>query len=87
MTGTLAKSLRIQQPSQVSEALFSLTDGKPVDLIESDHHDVGMLGQRLQVAIMNRCIGILLGIDHPDQHVHQLHQPINLIRWSSSVES
>jgi hypothetical protein len=37
-----------------------------------------MLRQRLQVTIMNGGVGVLLRIDDPDQHVDQLHQPIDL---------
>ncbi len=47
-------------------------------MIQDDHHHVRMLSERLEITIMDGRIGVLLRIDDPDQHVHQLHQPIYL---------
>ena len=51
---------------------------QPVDLVEHDDHHVPVPGQRPQVALVHRRVGVLLRVEHPDQQVDQLHQPVDL---------
>ena len=73
-----AQAFAVQQSPEVGQALFPLGRRQPVRLVERDHHHAGVLGEGDQVTVVQRRVGVLLRVDHPDQHVDQLHQPIDL---------
>ena len=49
-----------------------------VDVVEHDQHHVLVAGQRREVAVVDRGVGVLLRVEHPDQQVGELHEPVHL---------
>ena len=52
--------------------------GHGVDVVEDDQHDVLVGRQRREVAVVDRGVGVLLRVEHPHEHVGELHQPVDL---------
>jgi hypothetical protein len=67
-----------QQPLQVGSARVHGAIGERVGLVEHDLHHAGMAGHGLQVAVVPGGVGVLLGVDDPDQQVRQLEHPLDL---------
>ena len=75
----LPQALEVQQLPQVTHCLSELVAGEPVSLVEHHEHHVGMAGKRLQVVVVQGGVCVLLRVDHPDQHVDQLDQAVDLL--------
>ena len=67
-----------QQPPDVGHGVRDVRGGEPVDLVEHHDHHVAVPGERPQVAVVDRGVGVLLRVEHPHQQVDQLDQPVDL---------
>jgi hypothetical protein len=67
---------RQQRPQVVARRGRSAT--QQVDLVEHDEHRRGVAGERAQVALVQRRVGVLLGIGDPHQEVDEADEPVDL---------
>ena len=74
----------LPRPSASSRRRTSATiasrrsSGHRVDVVEHHQHHVGVAGERLEVAVVDRRVGVLLRVQHPHQQVGELDQPVDL---------
>src|SRR5690606_20615473 len=55
-------ALGLQQPPQVGDTVVDLVGGEPVDLVEDDEGDAGVLRERDDVVAVQRRVGVLLRV-------------------------
>ena len=75
--GDVAEALRGEQPRQVLARPPGVL-AEPVALVEHDEHRGGVPGERSQIAIVQRGVGVLLRVDHPHEQVDEAHEPVHL---------
>ena len=63
----------------MSEALLELRRGETVRLVEHDGDHVAVPRQRPEVVVVDGGVGVLLGVQHPDELVHHLHHAVHLL--------
>jgi hypothetical protein len=69
--------LRPSALSRRSRSLRQLFRRELVDVVQREHHHTGVRGERLDVPVVQRGVGVFLRIDHPHEHVDQLDQPVD----------
>ena len=67
-----------QQPPDVGHGVRDVRGAEPVDLVEHYDHDVAVAGEWAQVPVVDRGVGVLLRVEHPDEHVDQRDEPVDL---------
>ncbi len=68
----------VEEAAQVVEDEVGRLAGQPVGLVEDDEGDLGVAGERAQIAFVEGGVGVLLRIDDPDHRVHQGQDPVHL---------
>ncbi len=72
------ETLPVQQGPQVGQALLHGDGVEPVDLVEDDEQHPGVPGERDEIAVVHRRVGVLLRIEHPHQDVDETDEPVDL---------
>ena len=72
------EAVRVEQPADVGEHRLAPRLRHGVDVVEHDQHHVLVAGQRREVAVVDRGVGVLLRVEHPHQQVGELDQPVDL---------
>ena len=72
------QTLDAQQAAQVGQAPLAGRGREAVDLVEHDDRHGGVPGQGDEVAVVQGGVGVLLRVEHPDEQVDALHQPVRL---------
>ena len=70
-SGVAVQSLAVEQRAQVGQARRCGRGIEPVDLVQHDEQHAGVTGERHQVAVVHRGVGVLLRVEHPHQDVDQ----------------
>ena len=52
--------------------------GHGVDVVEHDHHHVGVRAHRREVAVVDGRVGVLLRVEDPHEHVGERDEPVHL---------
>ena len=68
----------VDQPAQVVGALGGGERVEGVDLVEQDDGHRRVSREAAQVALVQGLVGVLLRVDHPDEQVDELDQPVDL---------
>ncbi len=74
----LVEPVAVQQPPDVGDHRVASGLRHGVDVVEHHQHDVLVGGERSEVAVVDRGVGVLLRIEDPHEQVRQLHQPVHL---------
>ncbi|CAM5579400.1 hypothetical protein SGRI78S_06805 [Streptomyces griseus subsp. griseus] len=69
----------VEEAAQVVEDEVGRLAGQPVGLVEDDEGDLGVSGERAQVALVEGGVGVLLRVDDPDHRVDQRQHPVHLV--------
>ena len=77
-TGTSGRPSAAQQTADVGHGVRDVRRGQPVDLVEHHDHHLAVPGERPQVAVVDRRVGVLLRVEHPHQHVDEGDEPVDL---------
>ena len=56
-----------------------MSPGETVHLVEHQHGDIRVPRKGAQVALVQRRVGVLLRVEHPDDDVHQPQQAVHLL--------
>ncbi len=67
-----------EQASYVVDHRLAPVLGHRVDVVEDDDHDARVRGQRREVAVVDRGVGVLLRVEDPDQQVGELDEAVDL---------
>ena len=76
--GRTRHPVAVHEAHEVGAALLHLVVGEPVALVQHDHGDRLVRGQRRDVVVVEASIGILLGVGDPDEQVDELEHPFGL---------
>ena len=66
------QAVLVEQAAYVGDHRVAPVLGHGVDVVEHDQHHVLVAGQRREVAVVDRRVGVLLRVQHPDQQVGEL---------------
>lgn len=69
----------VEEAAQIVEDEVGGLAGQPVGLVEDDEGDLRVSGERAQIALVERRVGVLLRVDDPDHRVDQGQDPVHLV--------
>lgn len=69
----------VEEAAQVVEDQVGGLRTEPVDLVEDDEGDLGVPGERPEVALVEGGVRVLLGVDDPDDGVDEAEDPVDLV--------
>ena len=78
MTGTPVEAVGVEETADVGEHRLETVGRHRVDVVEQDQHHVAVGGERREVAVVDRGVGVLLRVEDPDHQVGELDQPVDL---------
>jgi hypothetical protein len=72
------KSVSCEEPGNVLTPVRDLFQGKEIGLVQHDRHRRTVRLQRAEIAFVQRRVGVLLWLDHPDDQVGERHDSFDL---------
>ena len=74
----LVEAVQVEEAAYVGQHRVAPVLRHRVDVVEHHQHHVGVARERLEVAVVDRRVGVLLRVEHPHQQVGELDQPVDL---------